>query len=73
MLSSRSSREATELRTYDLTQTPASAEAEYPQVGTALSLSLQSGDGAFAMIATPDGNTLFVAGISGVIVQPTPQ
>jgi hypothetical protein len=65
--------DANELRTYDLTRPPATVNAEYPQIGAGLPLSLQSGFGPFAIIATPDVRTLFLAGASGVIVQPTPQ
>lgn len=61
-----------ELRTYDLTQQPVIADAEYPQIGTGVPLNLERSLGPFAMIATPDGRTLFIAGTSGVIVQPTP-
>jgi hypothetical protein len=31
-----------------------------------------NGTGAIAMTITPDGGTVFVAGVSGVYVQPAP-
>jgi IPT/TIG domain len=66
--------EVVELRTYDLTQRLANSEAEYPQIGTALPLSLKrTVREAFAMVATPDASTLFLGSSFGVIVQPTPQ
>jgi hypothetical protein len=65
--------DANELRTYDLTQPPAAVDAEYPQIGAGLPLSLQRGSGPFAIMATSDVSTLFLAGGSGLVVQPTPQ
>lgn len=60
-----------ELRSYDVSVMLNSSTA-YPPVGTAVPMSPGSGTGALAMTTTPDGETVFVVGTSGVFVQPSP-
>lgn len=60
-----------ELRSYDVS-VRLDPSTEYPPVGTPVPMSPGSGTGAIAMTATPDGETVFIVGTSGVFVQPSP-
>jgi hypothetical protein len=62
------------LRTFDVSAAPAGG-ATYPEVGTAITLAGNPGTNTLPtpqMILTPDGKTAFIAGFSGIAVQPTP-
>ncbi|MEP7243767.1 MAG: hypothetical protein ABI885_08775 [Gammaproteobacteria bacterium] len=61
-----------ELRSYDVTTKLFPTDQIFLQVGTGIPLSPGTGTGAIAMAITPDGGTVFVAGTSGVFVQPSP-
>jgi hypothetical protein len=58
-----------ELRSYDVS-VRLNASTEYLPVGTAVPMS--PGTGAIVMATTPDGETVFIVGTSGVFVQPSP-
>lgn len=59
-----------ELRSYDIGARLSSSTQSYAQVGGGVAMSPGAGTGAVAMAITPDGGTLFVAGVAGVYVQP---
>ena len=62
-----------QLRTYDLTATPAGNPPLYPEIGMPSPLAGNPGiSTALRMTITPDGGTVFIAGPSGIAVQPTP-
>jgi hypothetical protein len=64
------------LRTFDLTSPSAGSNgATFLEVGTAITLAGNPGTTSLPpaqMILTPDGKTAFIAGFSGIAVQPTP-
>jgi hypothetical protein len=57
--------------TFDLT-TALTGDAQYTPLGAGIPMTPGNGTGAIAMTITPDGGTVFVAGVSGVYVQPVP-
>jgi hypothetical protein len=63
--------EAGVLLTFDLT-TALTGDAQYSPLDAGFPMTPGSGTGAIAMTITPDGGTVFVAGVSGVYVQPVP-
>ncbi|MFL6603638.1 MAG: hypothetical protein ACJ8R9_20245 [Steroidobacteraceae bacterium] len=65
--------ESGELRTFDVSVRLVPSTQFFTQVGTGIPMSPGAGSGALAMTISPDGGTLFVAGVSGVLVQPAPQ
>lgn len=61
------------LRTYDLTAPP--VDGQFVEVGTRIQLAGAPGCDAYmgpVMTLTPDGMTIFIVGIYGIAVQPTP-
>ena len=56
---------------FDLT-TSLTGTAQYSPLSAGIPMTPGNGTGAIAMTITPDGGTVFVAGVSGVYVQPTP-
>jgi hypothetical protein len=62
-----------QLRTYDLTGTPAGNPPIFPEVGSPIPLAGDPGAGSsLRMTITPDGGTVFIVGNNGIAVQPTP-
>jgi len=59
------------LLTFDLT-TSLTGDAQYSPLNAGVPMAPGNGTGAIAMTITPDGGTVFVAGVSGVYVQPVP-
>ena len=57
--------------TFDLT-TSLTGDAQYSPLGAGIPMTPGNGTGAIAMTITPDGGAVFVAGVSGVYVQPAP-
>lgn len=57
--------------TFDLT-TSLTGDAQYSPLDAGIAMTPGNGTGAIAMTITPDGGTVFVAGVSGVYVQPVP-
>ena len=57
--------------TFDLT-TSLTGDAQYSPLDTGIPMTPGNGTGAIAMTIAPDGRTVFVAGVSGVYVQPAP-
>jgi hypothetical protein len=57
--------------TFDLT-TSLTGDAQYPPIDAGIPMTPGNGTGAIAMTISPDGGTVFVAGVSGVYVQPVP-
>lgn len=60
---------ASQILSFDLTATPAGGA--FPQVGTGTSLAGNPGAGV-QMTISPDGGTLFLAGSSQIVIQPSP-
>lgn len=61
-----------QLRSYDISTRLLTTQTYTPIIGVGIPMSPGAGTGAVVMAITPDGGTLFVAGTSGVFVQPTP-
>jgi hypothetical protein len=59
------------LLTFDLT-TSLTGDAQYAPLDAGIAMTPGNGTGAIAMTLTPDGGTVFVAGVSGIYVQPAP-
>jgi len=57
--------------TFDLT-TSLTGDAQYSPLDDGIPMTPGNGTGAIAMTITPDGGTVFVAGVSGIYVQPVP-
>jgi hypothetical protein len=58
-----------EVRVFDVSAT--ANGGVYPQLGTGIPVS-DPGTGALSMIITPDDETVFIAGVDGIVVQPVP-
>lgn len=57
--------------TFDLT-TSLTGDAQYAPLNAGTAMTPGNGTGAIAMTITPEGGTVFVAGVSGLYVQPAP-
>ena len=57
--------------TFDLT-TSLTGDRQYSPLDAGIAMTPGNGTGAIAMTITPDGGTVFVAGVSGIYVQPVP-
>ena len=65
------------LATFDLTATPSGNPAIFPQLGTPMALATACTPGSclggpYALVTTPDGSAILIAGPNGLIVQPLP-